>query len=264
VIPSIQSSRDIFEDTAPPRSRHSQGAAIFERGPRPDARRAEPAHPRQRWGRPTAAAFRPVAELEAAGDDDELEAKLGPVDRERLEELGRQGYADGHEQGLHDGLKEGWETGYAQARAEITARFAPALAALTQAADRLQAADAITLEELNERATAFALDIARDLIGHHLAAAADPGAEAIGRAIALAPDRGDLVVRLHPADIDALGDIDGLVPGREVTIVADAGVQPGGCLLEVGACRIDAQIGPALERVRRLLDLPADETGAVA
>jgi flagellar assembly protein FliH len=211
---------------------------------------------RSGWGAPTTATFRTVTELQAARDDDELETRLGELDRQRLEDLARQGYLDGHEQGSRNGYKEGYETGFEQAMAEVVARFAPALDALHDAGRRLAAADAITLAELDERATALALDVAEAVIGHELAAAADPGAAAIARALAFVPDRGDIAVRLHPDDVAALGQIGDLAPGREMTITADAGVPPGSCVVDVGACRIDAQIDSALDRVRTVLGQP--------
>ena len=68
------------------------------------------------------------------------------------------------------------------------------------------------------------------------------------RALALAP-AGDAVVRLHPDDIaTAGGDF-----ARDLTILADPTVEPGGCIVEIGACTIDAQISTALDRVREAL-----------
>ena len=225
--------------------------------PSTSARSSQPrlAHARPGWGPATAAAFRSVTELEAAADDDELESRLGDLDRARLEDMARQGYLDGHEQGLKTGYETGYEAGHAQALADISAHLSGALAALTAAARTLAQADAVTLAELDEQATALAVAVAEAVIGHELATAADPGADALARALAFAPDRGDLVARLHPDDVAALGTVDGLVPGREVAIVADAGVHPGGCIIEVGACTIDAQIEPAIERVKAALDI---------
>jgi flagellar assembly protein FliH len=218
--------------------------------PSTSARSSQPrlAHARPGWGPATTAAFRSVTELEAAADDDELESRLGDLDRARLDDMARQGYLDGHDQGV----KTGYDAGYAQAVAEVSARFSGAVDALDAAARQLAQADAVTLAELDEQATALALNVAQAVIGRELAAAADPGADALARALAFAPDRGDLVARLHPGDVAALGAIDGLLPGREVAIVADAGVEPGGCIIEIGACTIDAQIEPAFERVRAL------------
>jgi flagellar assembly protein FliH len=200
-------------------------------------------------GAVTTAAFASVGELEAAADEAELTSRLGESDRARLEDMARQGYLDGHERGLSEGYRAGLE----QAVQEITARLGGALSALTTAAQQLSATEAATLAELDGRVTAFALDVAEEIMGHELAAASDPGRDALVRAIALAPDRGQLTARLNPADLAGLESVEDLAPGREVAIVADPAVAPGGCILDVGACRIDAQLGPALDRVRGVL-----------
>jgi flagellar assembly protein FliH len=202
-----------------------------------------------RAGTVTTAAFRSVDELEAATSDEDFSSRLGDTDRSRLEDLARQGYLDGHGQGA----REGYQAGMEQAVREVTDRLGSALRALSAAAGQLAAADAVALAELDGQIVGFALDVARTIVGHELAAGADPGAAAITRAIALAPDRGDIVARLSPTDVAALGDVDGLAPGRAVTVVADPGVQPGGCVLDIGACRVDAQIDTVLARVAKVL-----------
>jgi flagellar biosynthesis/type III secretory pathway protein FliH len=41
--------------------------------------------------------------------------------------------------------------------------------------------------------------------------------------------------------------------GREVHVVADPSVEPAGCVVECDATRVDAQLSPALARVREVL-----------
>jgi flagellar assembly protein FliH len=208
------------------------------------AERTAPDAPQRvvRAGTVTAASFRTVKELQAATADEEFLSGVA-------DDLARQGYLDGHEQGAI----EGYRTGREQAVQEVAARMGSALGALTAAARQLAAADAVALAELDREIAGFAVDVAGTVIGHELAATTDAGAEAVARAIALAPDRGDIVARLHPADVATLGDVEGLAPGRAVTFVADPSVQPGGCVLDIGACRVDAQLGSALDRVREVL-----------
>jgi len=43
------------------------------------------------------------------------------------------------------------------------------------------------------------------------------------------------------------------LPEASVHVIADPSVEAGGCVVEAGPCRIDAQIGPAIERARALL-----------
>jgi len=118
------------------------------------------------------------------------------------------------------------------------------------------------------------VDLASAIIGRELAVAVSPGADALARALALVPAGSVAVARLNPADAAILAE-----PGAEaagpaagagfgggltgtpatVTIIADPAVEPGGCILEVGDSRIDAQLGSALDRVRTALlsDRPA-------
>src|SRR6478736_1672650 len=50
-----------------------------------------------------------------------------------------------------------------------------------------------------------------------------------------------------------LPDPSDLHPGGSVTLVADESVERGGCIVEAGERHIDAQLGPALDRVRSVL-----------
>ena len=66
-------------------------------------------------------------------------------------------------------------------------------------------------------------------------------------------DRGDIVVRVHPDDA---GTIEQTLAAsrhgatRSVLTLADPSIEPGGCIVEAGACRVDGQFGGALERLR--------------
>jgi flagellar assembly protein FliH len=197
------------------------------------------------------AAFRSVQELEqeAQGPPPVDEAELALV-----EAIRRQAYAEGFAQGRDDGFLEG----AAEAARQVVEAAEPVLGALVAAAQDLQARDAVTLAELDDVVVGFAMDVARTVAGHELTTETDPGRAAIARAIGLAPDRGDVLVRLHPDDVAMLGEIETLAPGRGITVVTDASVQPGGCLLDVGACRVDAQIAPALARVQKVLGLDGE------
>lgn len=94
------------------------------------------------------------------------------------------------------------------------------------------------------------------------AAGARPGAvvDALHRALGLVPEGADLIIRLHPDDVVAAAELPALVAEQagvvgQVQVVSDEHVEPGGCVVDAGPCRIDAQIGPALDRARQLLGL---------
>jgi flagellar assembly protein FliH len=44
------------------------------------------------------------------------------------------------------------------------------------------------------------------------------------------------------------------VADASVKVVHDPAIEIGGCVVEAGPCRIDAQVGPAMERARALID----------
>jgi flagellar assembly protein FliH len=97
------------------------------------------------------------------------------------------------------------------------------------------------------------VEIAEGLLGHELRHADARGRDAIARALALAPEAGLVVARLHPDDLAGLPEPENLFPGRDVRVVADSTLNPGDAIVDVGACRVDARLGEALERVREVL-----------
>lgn len=158
--------------------------------------------------------------------------------------------------GYEDGFAAGMAAGAQQARlqqAEVAAATGTALAALHQAVAELTARQAAAVADVEQHIASVAMTIAATILDRELTTATDPGADAIRRALQLAPARVDAVARLHPEDVNTLGDITSITSDRVVTVIADGAVERGGCVLEVGPCRVDAQIGPALDRVREVL-----------
>jgi flagellar assembly protein FliH len=159
----------------------------------------------------------------------------------------QRGYDDGYRAGIADGPAAGRaalaaESGAASARLEELFR---SLAAAAEELRRRQALDLAGLEDALARA---AVDLASAIIGRELEVSVSPGADALARALALVPAGSVAVARLHPADAAILAD-----PPGGITVIPDPAVEPGGCILEVGHSRIDAQLGSALDRVRASL-----------
>ena len=73
------------------------------------------------------------------------------------------------------------------------------------------------------------------------------------RALALSPEDGPTVVRLNPDDLQRIpAHVLEQLPGS-VRVVPDPRVEPAGAVADTGVCRVDAQLGPALDRVREVL-----------
>jgi flagellar assembly protein FliH len=176
----------------------------------------------------------------------ELAAPAAPVDPAVAAAEEQRGYDDGYRAGMAEGLAAGRAAMAAEAAA-ATARLEHAVAALDEAAADLRRRQALELTGLEDALARTAVDLAAAIIGRELQVSASPGADALARALALVPAGVTARARLHPADA-ALLDAE-----STVTIVPDPVIEPGGCILEVGDSRIDAQLGPALDRVRSAL-----------
>ena len=180
-----------------------------------------------------------------------------------------EGYADGRERGRQDGHAEGFELGRSEglvagrregvdiaqqeALALIEARVGRAIEALEAAAQDLSQREAATFAEVEHTAIELGLALAEAILDSEVSSATDPGRDALRRALALAPDHDHLTAHLHPADLEGLGEVADLAPGRRLELVADPSVGPGSCVLAAGAARIDARIDTALQRAREAL-----------
>ena len=153
------------------------------------------------------------------------------------------GFRDGHDAGYSAGHREGVRVARDETRA--------AVAALLAAARDLDQRAATDLDGAAQTIALAAIDLAESIIGRHVATSDDPGADALARALALAP-AGAVTARMHPADL-ALLDTSVLPPEGRVTLVPDPRVERGGCVLEGGATTIDAQLGAALDRARAVV-----------
>ena len=158
-----------------------------------------------------------------------------------------------------EGHNAGYAAGLAEARAETQAAAdrarseqSSALQALVAAVAQAQGVLQTEHDHLEHAAVELAFQIAQAVLARELQLSSSPGLEAISRALAESPESEGAVVRMNPADVEAVAGLAQL--GETVTIVPDPAVGAGGCVLEVGAALVDARIESALERVRKVLD----------
>ncbi|MCU4185030.1 flagellar assembly protein FliH [Acidiferrimicrobium sp. IK] len=166
----------------------------------------------------------------------------------------------------------GWDAGYQAARAEADAAANAREAAerralrdaLTDAARSVAAARNAAVETIAAEVAGLAVELAQALVGRELYLSEAADKEALARALRLAPSGEDLVIRLHPGHGLDQSTVAEMAPGVSARIVDDPTVEAGGCVLEAGACRIDSQIGAAVERARALLAAGGNATGVAA
>ncbi len=172
---------------------------------------------------------------------------------------------DQHAEQLAAAMSVAREDGLRKARTEVDATIArydaaqrgllSVTRALLQAVDQLQAHDGEAIERVQHQAVMFGAALAEELIGRELRMSDDVVTATVDRAIAFAPDRGGIILRVHPSDLAVAREhAEGIdqIAGR-VDLVGDPAIEPGGCVATVGPLRIDAQVGVALERVRAVL-----------
>ena len=157
----------------------------------------------------------------------------------------RRGYDDGYAEGLAAAAADA-----AGIREEEVRRATAALSALSRAVAAAEEAERTMRAEIQAAAPKLAFALVEALLGRELALAANPGREAVARVLALDEGMQPATVRMNPADIAAFGEGD---LGRVVSVVADPAVEPGGAVVEIGRATLDAQLGPAVERVREIL-----------
>ena len=206
--------------------------------------------------RPRARVIRGAAALDIRAIPFEVDmskpTRLPAADAAAMDAAAARGYQDG----LDAGHRDGYQAGLASARDEVAMAersravvVEELLVALEQAAGGLRRAQTAALAGTEDEIAGAAFAVAEAVLARELELATNPGRDAVARALALAPE-GNAIVRLSPHDMATLGE---LALGREITIVADPAVERAGAVVEVGACRIDAQISTALDRVRQAL-----------
>lgn len=176
------------------------------------------------------------------------------VDPQLVEDAVEEGYRMGYDAGLQAGLDDS-ATAIAEREAARAERVRAAVSALTSAAEDLRQREATARAHIEDQVVAAAFAIAEAIVGHELRHAEQRGRDALARALALTPDHGLVTARLNPEDLATVGETGALAPGRTIELVGDASLAPGDCVIEVEACRIDARIGAALDRVREVLGL---------
>ena len=183
----------------------------------------------------------------------------GMVDARLLERVMTEGREAGFQTGYAEGMAQAQAAADA-ARAAAERRIGRACQALAAAAGELAARDAAGVEAIEDEVAAIAFEVAKAVLGRELelakelaAAGSPPRLGAVSRALALAPPRQPVTLRLHPDDLAMVADPADLAPGRELLAVPDPSITPGGCVVESGGALIDARIEPALERVRKAL-----------
>lgn len=171
-----------------------------------------------------------------------------------------------YDQGYKRGFLAGYADGARQAQAERAADLAShkASCAATQAnANKLLGGLATATQEhiarlraeapgLTEELVGVAFELAEAVLGGELRTRPELVIEVTRKALASLPDGGQAVVRVHPDDEPILREAAASLScnrtGQGVTVVADRGVERGGCIVASGGSSMDARVTEAVAR----------------
>ncbi|MCU1426185.1 MAG: Flagellar biosynthesis/type secretory pathway protein-like protein [Actinomycetia bacterium] len=175
------------------------------------------------------------------------------VDKRLVDDALADGFRTGYEAGFQTGLAESQQAGAVMARQHLV-QLEAVVAQLADAADELRVREGTAVAEIEVQLVRAAFRIAEQLLGHELTYTEQRGRSAILRALQFAPKDGLVTAYLNPDDAAALGDLDAIAPGRTLKVVAEPSLAAGDCIVDIGGCHIDACIGPALDRIREVLE----------
>ena len=189
-------------------------------------------------------------------------ARIVDAAKQRAHETLEQARSAGAERGYREGYEKGQVEGREAARAEALEAFRQRE---EQVITTLQAATAqleqvkIDLRVNAEREVLeFATEVARRLTFAVGRSSSEAVQENFRRALELVAERTNLVVKVHPDDVEALQEFAPQVltdtRAREgLSLVADDTVSPGGCVVEGGITAVDATLDTQLDTLVTLL-----------
>ncbi len=149
------------------------------------------------------------------------------------------------------GRKEGFDKGFADGVAQATAKFEEQAAAMRSemcaAVKQLVSLEEERLHEAARLLGDLALQAATQMLRQKIEDGDPVATRAIEEAIGVLPPGVSMRARVHPDDVDGANkDLDGEVSSGKLTLVGDASVTRGGCVIESDAGTVDATVETAV------------------
>ena len=171
---------------------------------------------------------------------------------DELEEAREDARRAGFEQGRNEGMTLGLQQGRQQMQEQMEQRLVELAATIDNVLGALEQRTDAVCADVSSQVTELALEIAEAVMAREIRTSIDPGADAIMRCLDFAPQTGDIVARLHPADLAQLGQVTGLAD-RKLSVTADPTLQRGDAIVSVDDATIDARLSESLRRVTEAL-----------
>ena len=192
--------------------------------------------------------------------DPHLEAVVEQAAMEARARGFRAGHSAGYEAGRAEGraLLEEQRRMFAERdeidRARRRAHLEELSTAVAAAAHEALQVHVPTLHDLYDLIATMAVELAEGMVGHHLELGGHGAKDALMRAMEQAPRGATVTVHVNPVDFAEIEEFTaGVTDWGEVRCVPDSSVEPAGAVVRAENLEIDAQYGPALARVRKVV-----------
>ncbi|NIA14322.1 MAG: hypothetical protein GWP08_09585 [Nitrospiraceae bacterium] len=194
-------------------------------------------------------------ETSKAGEDLTPEMVLAAA-RDEAEQKVRAAHAEGMRRG-----EEAGETKFREAVAESAAALEAAARAMHDARERF-------LDGLEPQVLELAVAIAGQIVQREVETGRDVVRATVRRALTHLLDRETMVVRVNPADLDAMRNeritlLEEFEEVRQIVVQADDTVDPGGCIVESELMQVDARMSVQLDTIMQILRDSSDASGEV-
>jgi flagellar biosynthesis/type III secretory pathway protein FliH len=151
------------------------------------------------------------------------------------------------------------EEGLREGREEALAALAPALEALNQAAEAVQADQFARADRLEAHAVDLALFLAEKVLGGAIAVQSELVVESVRGALRGIVERERVTVLVHPDDLemvrDAMDDVRASLGGIEhCEVQAERRVSRGGAVVRTPEGDVDARVETKLQRAREVVE----------
>jgi flagellar assembly protein FliH len=151
------------------------------------------------------------------------------------------------------------EEGLREGREEALAALAPALEALNQAAEAVQADQFARADRLEAHAVDLALFLAEKVLGGAIAVQPELVVESVRGALRGIVERERVTVLVHPDDLemvrDAMDDVRASLGGIEhCEVQAERRVSRGGAVVRTPEGDVDARVETKLQRAREVVE----------
>jgi flagellar assembly protein FliH len=159
------------------------------------------------------------------------------------------------------------EEGLREGREEALVALTPALEALTQAAEAVQASQFARADRLEAHAVDLALFLAEKVLAGALAVEPQRVVESVRGALRGIVERERVTVLVHPDDLEmvrgALDDIRASLGGIEhCEVQAERRVSRGGAVVRTPDGDVDARVETKLQRAREVVEAALSSSGA--